>query len=307
MDGYLPAGFDRLTRGAVDLHVHGQPDLSRSAANRGDDIAVARLAVEYGMRAWVLKSHVWPTTDRAAAIQREFDPDEFAVFGSITLNPPTGGLSAASVEFAAAHGARMVFLPTWGSAADVARGGYISRLLEGIVGGFPEYARANALRALDAEGRLTADLEAILAVCAARGLTLGTGHLGLAESLAIARRAAELGVRLVVNHPLHYAESVAELAELADLGAFIEFSAAPLLHPDAELSVRAVRAAIAELGSGQVVLTSDAFSRWAPAAPEALRILLEQLAYLGCTAEELAEMTARNPARVIGLAEPGGA
>ncbi|MBO9577300.1 MAG: hypothetical protein J7480_00845 [Microbacteriaceae bacterium] len=304
MQEHLPDDFDRLTRGAFDLHVHGQPDLSRALPNRGDDVAVARLAVEYGLRGWVLKSHVWPTTDRAAAIQREFDPAAFAVLGSITLNPPTGGLSPASVELAAAHGARMVFLPTWGAAAELARDGYVSRLLRSIVGGFDAFASSAALTVLDGDGRLTPDAASIVAICADRGLTIGTGHLSLRESSALVERAAELGARIVVNHPLHYAESVGDLVELAGLGAFIEFSAAPLLHPDAASGVRAVHAGIAELGSGQVVLTSDAFSRWAPAAPEALRILLEQLAYLGCTADELAAMAVRNPARAIGIAAP---
>ncbi|HWL02818.1 MAG TPA: DUF6282 family protein [Microbacteriaceae bacterium] len=298
---HLPADHARLTHGAFDLHVHGQPDLARGLANRGDDTATARLAVEYGIRGWVLKSHVWPTTDRAEAIQREFDPAEFVVYGSITLNPPTGGISPASVELAAAHGARMVFLPTWGAAADVARGGYISRLLGDIVGGFEAFAAGSAQSAVDASGRLTDDASTIISICRDRDLTLGTGHLSLRESVAIAQRCDELGVRLVVNHPLHYADSVAELGELGP--AYIEFSSGPLLHPDSASSVREVHAAITELGPDRVVLTSDAFSRWAPAEPEALRILLEQLAYLGNSPEDIATMAVRNPLRAIGLPE----
>jgi len=301
--GHLPGDHDRLTRGAVDLHVHGQPDLSRSLDNRGDDLATARLALAYGIRAWVLKSHVWPTMDRAAAIQRELDPAEFVVFGSVTLNPPVGGLSPASVELAAAHGARMVFLPTWGAAAEAARGGYITRLLDGIIGPQPADAGLGVL----VDGRLHPDAAAIVEVCRDHDLTLGTGHLSLRESRAIAERCAELGVRLVVNHPMHYAASAAELRELAGLGAFIEFSAAPLLHPDVTSSVREVHEWLTALGGGQVVLTSDAFSRWAPAAPEALRMLLEQLAYLGWSAESIREMTVANPSRAIGLPPPDGA
>ena len=298
---HLPADHARLTRGAFDLHVHGQPDLSRALENRGDDIATARLAVEYGVRGWVLKSHVWPTTDRAAAIQREFDPAEFRVFGSVTLNPPAGGISPASVELAAAHGARMIFLPTWSAAADVARGGYISRLLGGIVTGFEQFASDTALSALDGSGGLSRDIRAIIEICADRDLTLGTGHLSLGESLAIAEVCASRGVRLVINHPLHYAESIDQLREFTALGAFIEFSAGPLLHPDSASSVREVHAAVVALGPEQVVLSSDAFSRWAPSEPEALRILLEQFAYLGSTPAQLATMVAHNPARALGI------
>lgn len=300
----LPPDFDRLTRGAIDLHVHGQPDLSRALPNRGDDVATARLAAAYGVRAWVLKSHVWPTMDRAAAIQGSFDPARFRVFGSITLNPPAGGLSPASVDLAAAHGARMIFLPTWAAAADVARGGYISQLLEGIVDGFAQFAAGNALSVVDGEGMLRPEAAAIVSLCAEHDLTLGTGHVSLAESRAVAERGAAEGVRVVINHPLHYASSVSELRELADLGAFIEFSGGPLLHPDATSTVRDVHAALSELGPEQVVLTSDAFSRWAPAQPETLRVFLEQLFYLGWSAEDLARMVSYNPARAIGLPDP---
>ena len=95
------------------------PTWRPACSNRGDDLAVLRLARAYGIRGWVLKSHLWLTTDRAAALQRAARDLGFTVYGSITLNPPMGGVSAAAVELAAAHGARVVFLPTWGAAADV--------------------------------------------------------------------------------------------------------------------------------------------------------------------------------------------
>lgn len=298
---HLPPHFSTLTEGAFDLHVHGQPDLGRGLLNRGDDLATARLAVEYGIRGWVLKSHVWPTMDRAAALQREFDPQVFAVYGSITLNPPAGGLSPASVELAAAHGARVVFLPTWAAAADVARHGYISRLLTEIVRDFGDFSRREALSVLCDDGRLTAEAGSIVRICADLGMTLATGHVSLQESLALAHLCAEEGTRLIINHPLHYADSLDDLRELTDLGAFVEFSGGPLLHPDSTSSVREVHAALSTLGPDQVVLSSDTFSRWAPAQAECLRIFLEQLAYLGVDARDLRRMTVHNPARAIGI------
>src|SRR3954463_4737485 len=66
----LPDGFDRLLRDAVDVHVHGQPDLSAAFPNRGDDLAVIRLAHAYGITGWVLKSHLWITTDRGARLRQ---------------------------------------------------------------------------------------------------------------------------------------------------------------------------------------------------------------------------------------------
>ncbi len=217
----LPADFAALLAGAFDVHVHGQPDLAASLHNRGDDLAVLRLAHAYGISGWVLKSHLWLTTDRAAFLHREARDLGFSVYGSITLNPPMGGVSAAVVELAAAHGARVVFLPTWGSAADVARGGYISRLLGQLAPSFPGYAARNAISLL-------------------------TPHL----------------------------------------------------------TVRDVHEAMSALGPERIVLSTDAFSRWAPPEPECLRMFVEQLAYLGWQPAQLRQMTAANPKAFLGIVTP---
>lgn len=182
----LPEGFGALLDGAFDVHVHGQPDLAVTLQNRGDDLAVLRLARGYGIRGWVLKSHLWLTTDRAATLQREARELGFTVYGSITLNPPMGGVSAAAVELAAAHGARVVFLPTWGSAADVARGGYIARLLGELSPSFPGYAAKNAISLLTPSGALSGECREVIDACRALGLSLATGHASLAESRAVA-------------------------------------------------------------------------------------------------------------------------
>ncbi|HVT67477.1 MAG TPA: DUF6282 family protein [Trebonia sp.] len=309
----LPEGSGTLLTGAFDVHVHGQPDLSPALENRGDDRAVMRLARAYGMSGWVLKSHLWITTDRAARLQEEAG-EGFTVYGSVTLNPPMGGVSAAVVELAAAHGARVVFLPTWGSAADVDRGGYISRLLGQIAPSFPGYAAKNAVSLLAPSaapsaapsgapsGRLSGECREVIDACRGLGLALATGHASLAESRAVAAYCADIGQRLLITHPLHYTQDPAELRELADLGAYVEFCNGPLLHPDSHLTVHQVHEAMSALGPDRIVLSTDAFSRWAPAEPECLRIFTEQLAYLGWQPGQLHQMTADNPRAFLGIA-----
>jgi hypothetical protein len=300
----LPEGSAALLDGAFDVHVHGQPDLAVTLRNRGDDLAVLRLARGYGIRGWVLKSHLWLTTDRAAALQRAAGELGFTVYGSITLNPPMGGVSAAAVELAAAHGARVVFLPTWGAAADVARGGYIARLLGELSPSFPGYAAKNAISLLTLSGGLSGECREVIDACRALGLSLATGHASLAESRAVARYCAETGQRLLVTHPLHYTSDPAELREFTGLGAYVEFCNAPLIHPDAHLTVRDVHEAMSALGPDRVVLSTDGFSRWAPPEPECLRVFVEQLAYLGWTQAQLRQMTAANPRAFLGITAP---
>lgn len=253
------------------------------------------------MSGWVLKSHLWPTMDRAGLL-REDVGDGFTVYGSITLNPPVGGLDPAVVELAAAHGASVVFLPTWGHTDDLARGGYITTLLERIAPAFPRYAAENAVRLLD-QGRLSGRARDVIDTCHGLGLAVATGHAPAAESLAVAQYCADIGAPLLVTHPLHYVDAPAQLREFADCGAFVEFAAAPLLHPDGHLTVRDVHAGIEAVGASRAVLTTDVFSRWVPPEPECLRMFAEQLAYLGCTPDELRQMLVVNPRRLLRLEE----
>jgi len=297
----LPDGFDRLLRDAVDVHVHGQPDLSAALPNRGDDLAVIRLAHAYGIAGWVLKSHLWITTDRAALLRSQIADLGFELYGSVTLNPPMGGVSATVVELAAAHGARVVFLPTWGSAADVGRSGYISTLLGRISPSFDDYAGRHAISLLDPDGSLTGPVREAVDACRDLDLSLATGHVSLEESEAVARYCAGTGQRVMITHPLHYTQDAGRLRELAGLGAYLEFCNGPLLHPDSHHTIRDVHDALSAIGPDRVVLSTDAFSRWAPSEPECLRIFVEQLAYLGWQPDQLRRMTAENPRAFLGV------
>src|SRR5215472_10922861 len=211
----LPLGYDSLVRSAFDVHVHGQPDILAGLQLRGDDLATVRLAHAYGISGWVLKSHLWITTDRARLLQERAAGLDFTVLGSITLNPPMGGLSGTLVELAAAHGARVVFLPTWGAAADIARDGYISRLLASAVPSFREYAAAGAVSLLAADGRLSGAATEVIDACRGLDLSLATGHASLAESRAVAEYCAQAGQKVLITHPLHYAAHPAELVIFA--------------------------------------------------------------------------------------------
>jgi sugar phosphate isomerase/epimerase len=296
----LPDDFGSLIRGAIDVHVHGQPDLATALANRGSDRSAIELARAYGIEGWVLKSHLWPTTDRAKLLREQLADVAFTVYGSITLNPLLGPLSVTTVELAAAHDARVVFLPTWGTRADVERDGYVSRLLTGIAPSFADFAATNAITIADGNGRLLPVVKDVVSACAQLGLSLATGHIALAESTALAEHCAIVGFeRLLITHPLHYVDDPSQLRRFSDLGAFVEFSNAPLLHPDGHLHIRDIYQAIEILGPEQIVLTTDVFSRWVPPEPECLRMFAEQLHYLGCSSDQLHTMLADNPRRFL--------
>lgn len=296
-----PSGFASVLEGAVDVHVHGQPDLATRFENRGSDLAVMRLARQYGIDGWVLKSHLWPTTDRASLL-RELAGDGFVVHGSVTLNPVLGGATATTVELAAAHGAKVIFLPTWGAWADVQRDGYIATLLRQVAPSFDRFVAERAVRFVEGNGNLTGTAREVIDACAGLGLSLATGHIGLTESVAVTEYAAGIGYdRVLVTHPLHYVDTPERLRHFAQTGAQIELAVGPLMHPDGHLHIRDVAEVFEVLGPDNLVLSSDAFSRWAPSEPECLRIAVEQLAYLGVPEADLRRTLVDNPRRFLGL------
>jgi hypothetical protein len=173
-------------------------------------------------------------------------------------------------------------------------------LLGRVAPSFGEYAARTAIALCEAGGALSGRARAVIDACRAAGVALATGHASIEESRAVAAYCAEIGQRLLITHPLHYTTDPAELREFADMGAYLEFCNAPLVHPDGHLTVRDVHAALSGVGPERVILTTDVFSRWVPPEPECLRMFVEQLAYLGWTAEQIATMVATNPRALLG-------
>src|SRR5438093_5538677 len=79
--------------GAIDIHVHSDPD---DRPRSIDAIDVAKLARARGMRGIVLKNHYDPTAGLASIVRKEVPGVE--VFGGIDLNLTVGGMNPAAVE-----------------------------------------------------------------------------------------------------------------------------------------------------------------------------------------------------------------
>ena len=97
-----------------------------------------------------------------------------------------------------------------------------------------------------------------------------------------------------------FVTAVTPLLAEQNLGALVEFAGAPLVHPNARLTVRRTFEAIAAVGAQRCVLTTDVFSKWVPPEPEMLRMFAEQLHFLGCSAADIATMVVENPRRALG-------
>jgi hypothetical protein len=290
--------YDELLDGAVDLHCHVDLEFSatrfRKALPEWQWLPRAEAA---GMRAVVLKSHLWPSVSVAPYLEQLYG-GTVRVETSVTLNPTVGGLDPWPVEAAADMGAKVVFLPTWGSRNDRERGGFHRRLADAFEHFDP--ARLSVLSITDDSGALTDPVQEILRIALDRDLVLSTGHASWRESLVLAREAHRLGFeRLVFGHPLSGSVGAPReaIVEAAQLGAFVEVcwpTISPGRHDPAEV-VRLVQ----DLGASRFVFTSDFFGGSNPSPSDLLRLFLGALYDAGLSQEEIRLAAATNPAGLL--------
>lgn len=291
---------DWLT-GAVDLHVHGAPDL---VPRRYSDLELARLARAAGMRAIVLKSHVESTVGRAALAT---EATRFPVYGGIVLNPfVTGGLDPDAVEVSLALGARIVWLPSLASEAHRAAFGRRGSRWTGLrrhPAQIPATAQVEPVS--PADGTTRAALRAICHRVARSDALLASGHVGRRAVIAVADLASRAGTRFLVTHPdyavpgLTLAEQVAFAEAFPGLvlerTAFVTAPAWPGRRRTADL-VAAIRAT----GIERNVLTSDLGQPANPPYPDGLAAFAASMVTAGLEARDVRRMLVDTPAALVG-------
>ena len=288
-----------LLDGMIDFHVHTYPDNFPRTVSAVD---AAREAKARGLRGIVLKGGAFETVTRAAEA-RAAVPD-FAVFGGLVLNWPTGGINPAAVQ------AMIDF-----------RGGGSERL--GRVVWMPSLNARNhhlrfnvpipAVEVFDGTTLVPA-MHEVLDLIAKNDLVLETCHLSPEEALALIREARAAGVEKIVCTHADYDPinmSVDEQREAARLGAFIEHAyIGVFLGPDSPVErfrswrgakVEQMAAAIKAVGAGSSILASDMGA--APLAPpiEGYTAFVEELQQSGLTDGELDQVTRRNAAALLGI------
>lgn len=291
---------DDLLEGAIDVHAHVFPQVFVEEPGRVLDHEWAELARDAGMRGFVMKSHLWPTMAQARILNEVYPG--VSAFGAITLNANAGGLSPFAAESAVRLGAKVIWMPTYSAANDVEVGAYSKRIAEA----YRQPPPAKGLTVLDGDGAVAPGVEAILEIARDASVAVATGHLSAGESVALARRAKEIGVeKFIFTHPIIFIvnASEAQLREVADLGFIIEFtwiSAFPMWR---DLDPKEVARAARALGPERCVMSTDAQLDLNPPPPEMLRMFIATMLRLGFSDDEIRWMTQRNPARLMGLEE----
>lgn len=171
--------------GIVDMHIHSAPDVRQ---RKMDDWEIMEAAIERGVRAVVIKSHMFPTADRATLVnhmvQEKYGNIPFTMFGGITLNHTVGGLNPQAAEVACQLGAKVIWLPTMSAENHVAKGA------------------SGPGVAVCRDGKVVAAMHDIFSIVNNFDVVLATGHISAQECFLVAEAARKAGVKkLVITHP----------------------------------------------------------------------------------------------------------
>ena len=270
--------IEEILCGAYDLHVHAAPDGRQQ--RRMDALEVARCAYEAEMGGFVLKSHDYNTAPLTYALNQMYPG--LSVFGAIALNRSVGGINPDAVQVAADLGAQVVWMPTF--TADFwqrGRGG------EGI-------------RVADDEGNLCDGVHEVLEIIAAADMTLASGHISPAESIALFKAARAQGVqRMIATHP----DGVATLEEqqkMIALGAYQEYTFLACMPSRARRTPQQFVETMRSLGVSNCIVTTD-FGQWQnPPPAEGMRMAIAALLDAGMTSDEVTTLVKGNTAQLVG-------
>jgi hypothetical protein len=287
-------------RGAVDVHVHSEPDLFPRIA---DDVGVARHAASLGLRAISLKCHSERTTSRAYLTAKMVPGIQ--IVGGIVLNRAVGGINPAAVEAALQFGAKHVWMPTV-DAANHAR-------TFGSTGAYDKQASTVAdsgdvgIEVFDDAGTPIDGLYDVLDLVAEYRAVLSTCHLSIPEIERLVPAARERGVeKIMITHPFFKvpALDLETLQRLVAQGAYAEFgycTVSPMWnHAPLTRVVEAIRA----LGPEHCILMSDAGQRHNPMPAEALRVFAQSVHESGFDEDDVQKMIRDNPLDLLELPPP---
>lgn len=281
---------DWLT-GAIDLHVHSGPDVMERI---GTSAEIAARCADVGMRAIVLKDHLFPSFTKAL-LTNDIVPG-IDVYGGITLNSSAGGLSLRSVKAAIAAGTKVVMFPTFDSLQNINREwGHIQ-----ILHYFDE--SPEGILVSDENGELTtAAVNVLKEVAKHPEIILSSGHLGAGDTRLLSEAAKSLGIsRVMIEHPNSSDEfSIGDMKAYADNGALLNLSF-NAYHPS--IGARPISEAadiVKGVGAEHCTLITDGGQLFSPWPHDTYRMFCEMLLKAGVPEPEIHLMTKDNPASLI--------
>ncbi|MED5580225.1 MAG: DUF6282 family protein [Nitrospinota bacterium] len=289
---------DELLEGSIDLHAHIFPQVFLEEPGRVRDHEWAELAMQAGMRGFVMKSHLWPTMAQASLINQVYK--NFNAMGAIVLNSNVGGISPFAAESATRLGAKIIWMPTYTSKNDVKVGAYSAQ----IQNAYKQPPPKNNLSIFGKDHEITKEVDLVIEIARDANVAIATGHLSAEEGVALAHRAKKIGLKkFIFTHPIISIVNATEeqLLEVANLGYFIEFtwiSAFPMWQG---LDPNLVAKTAKKIGAYRCLMTTDAQLDWNPPPPEMLRMFIASMLKIGLKSSEIRLMVQENPLQIVDL------
>lgn len=284
---------DPLLAGVCDIHIHCLPD---TRARCIDELTLARQAKVAGYRALMYKSNDWSCHDRAYLIRQALP--EFEVFGSLCMNRVHGD----KVNVFAAEQAikttgslcRCIWMPTLSAA-------YQHRCDKLPGPGIP---------VLDPQGNVLPEVVRVMELCAEADIIFASGHSAPQESLILARKAKEIGVKkFVVTHvnSLIWKLTRDQILQAVDLGAFVEYCYLPRLwgpgsgNPQFERQSREEFLDYVRTIPERSFISTDLGQQGNPNPITGMRTCIRELSGAEISQRDIDLLVRTNPAHLIGL------
>jgi len=280
--------IDQLMNGAIDFHVHADPDPFYERRLNAYDLAIQ--AKEVGMKAIVLKCHHYCTAP-LADIVNQVVPD-IRLIGSLTLNKGAGGLNPEVVEVAARGGAKVIWMPTYSSVVDTERRANKAFSERGI-------------SLIEQGGKLVSPMIPILEIIKSNNLVLATGHISIPEIYAVTTEARRRQIKVTITHPLTEGFgstlTIQQQKELVNQGAYIEHCFVACMPSFGGLDPVVMVKHIKAVGVEHCILSTDFGQAINPSPPSGFRMMLALMHRLGLSKKELEILVKVNPAKLLGL------
>lgn len=286
------ATIERLMTGAVDFHVHADPDPYHE--RRLDVLDLALQAKEFGMKAVVAKCHHFGTAPLVHIVNKMVSG--FMLIGSLTLNSGVGGLNPEVVEVAAKAGARVIWMPTYSSVVDSEKG----------IKDRPNQTKSSeGISLIDDNGELLPQVMSILQIIKENNMVLGTGHVALEEIFAVTTQARRMGIKTTITHPLNSSFgtvlTIQQQKDLVDMGAYIEHCFVSCMPILGAMSPKMIVDHIKAVGEKNCILSTDLGQVLNPSPPEGFRMMIANMLQFGLSEKELEALIKINPSKLLDL------
>ena len=278
----------RLT-GIIDMHIHSAPDIRQ---RKLDDLQLMEAAVERGVRAIVIKSHMVPTADRATLVnkirQEKYPDSDFQMFGSLVMNLPVGGINPWAVEASIKLGAKEIFLPTM-TAENHCRKENKEHFVSVVK-----------------DGKIVEPLKDVFQLVKDYDVALGTGHISPSEIFTVVEAARNAGVKkIIVTHPEFHIVGMSLEEEnriVKDYDVLLEkVYSQPIGGGVYKKNLPDNVAHMKEIGCEHFIVSTDGGQMQ---NPEWYNTIAEYIDYLydsGFSQEEIDVMSKKNPGRMLGI------